>query len=455
MIKLIKPSNFPFYFINGELPLEIIEEIDEKCSYYIKNYEYLTGGWDGRVRLLQMSKKGNSFFPIGLLSVVESILQLNCVEYKIETHHKPYNSYNFDWFGFELREYQKQTIIDLKNEFHESGIVSLPTGAGKTLIGLHYAYQQKAPFMVVVHRKELLYQWVDEIKENLNIKAGIVGNGIEEWGEVCTVAMVQTLNQRITTKQTEEFKQYPLIIFDECHTIPSETAYKVAMHFLPKYRIGLSATPYREDNADIKIYGAIGMLTSVITPEYLIEKGYLAKPKFIYLKTKPMAIYQDDFNSIYVRGIVENEYRNNQIAENALKLIQSDKQVYIHVDRIKHGKILNKLIPNSFFISGASKNRLDIIKMFSNGEIKCVISTLLKEGVNVPSMDALIYASGKKSAVANIQTIGRVLRPQVGKNEAIIIDIADCGNRLLLQHFNQRKQNYIKVFGKLAKKELS
>ena len=65
-------------------------------------------------------------------------------------------------------------------------------------------------------------------------------------------------------------------------------------------------------------------------------------------------------------------------------------------------------------------------------------------------MDALIYASGKKSAVATIQTIGRVLRPQVGKNDAIIIDFKDNGNRLLLSHYNQRKQNYIKVFGNLV-----
>jgi superfamily II DNA or RNA helicase len=451
LITITKPSNFPFYFLNGTLPDDVFTQLDIALSYYIKDHEFLTGDWDGRVRLLQLSNKGNNFFPIGLIEKVESILICNNIDYKIQEYFNTYKEYDFNWLGFELRDYQVDAINCLQQQRNQSGIVSLPTGAGKTLIGLYWAYLNKTPFVVIVHRKELLYQWKDEIKLNLGIDAGIVGDGVEEWGDICTVAMVQTLHQKVKNKKP--LINYPLIIFDECHTIPADTAYKVAMSFLPKFRLGLSATPYREDNADIKIFGAIGLLSKTITPEYLVENGYLAKPIFIFQKLPPKVIYSEDFNTVYVKGIVENEERNKSIADWATKLVKDGRSVYIHTDRIKHGLLLKKMIPNSMFISGQSTNRQEIIKMFATGELSCLISTLLKEGVNIPSMDALIYASGKKSAVATIQTIGRVLRPQVGKNDAIIIDFKDNGNRLLLSHYIQRKQNYIKVFGKLVNTE--
>jgi len=452
MIVLSKPSNFPFYFINGKLPDEVTEELVKELSYYVKNHEYLSGDWDGKVNLIQESKKGNLYFPLGLIEKVEAILILNNIEYKTQEYFLDYKDYNFKWLGFKLRPYQEDAINYLEKQKNKSGIISLPTGAGKTLIGLYWAYKNKTPFLVVVHRKELLYQWIDEIKENLEIDAGLVGDGKEKWGEIATVAMVQTLYQKVKKKQTLEM-QYPLVIFDECHTIPAETAYKVSMSLLPNFRLGLSATPYREDNADLRIYGAIGLLATTITPERLVEEGYLAKPRFLYLKTKPISINSDDFNTIYTKGITENEYRNTLIAQTANAFILDGRLLYIHVDRIKHGLLLQKIIPNSVFISGSSKNRTEAIKLFSKGSISCLISTLLKEGVNIPSMDALIYASGKKSAVATIQTIGRVLRPQVGKKDAIIVDIADCGNKLLLSHYRQRRDNYIKVFGKLAEEE--
>ena len=260
--------------------------------------------------------------------------------------------------------------------------------------------------------------------------------------------MVQTLYQQL--KKENKLPTYPLVIFDECHTIPADTAYKVAMNMLPQHRLGLSATPYREDNADLKIFGAIGLLGKTITPEYLVEHGYLAKPVFIFQKLPPKIIYSNDFNTIYEKGIVENDDRNNAIKQWAEKLILDGRSVYIHVDRIKHGLKLQKLIPNSVFISSKSNNRQEVIKMFGSGSINCLISTLLKEGVNIPSMDGLIYASGKKSAVATIQTIGRVLRSQAGKKDAIIIDFKDSGNRILLSHYHQRKENYKNVFGKLV-----
>jgi superfamily II DNA or RNA helicase len=166
----------------------------------------------------------------------------------------------------------------------------------------------------------------------------------------------------------------------------------------------------------LKIFASVGELTASVSVPDLVDAGYLAKPRFQFLKPAPVSIKKNaPWARVYKEGIVANPYRNAAIVEKAFELLNDGRQVYIHVIQIAHGKYLANQIPGSVFVSGSSKDRREQIARFKNGELRCMISTLLKEGVNIPGIDALIYAAGYKSGVMTIQTIGRCLRVAPGK----------------------------------------
>ena len=189
----------------------------------------------------------------------------------------------------------------------------------------------------------------------------------------------------------------------------------------------------------------------------LVDRGILAKPEFRLLipnipydYSHKFAYYdKPTYASVYRDCIVGNIARNEMIAWQAKKLLAEGRQVYIHVSQIDHGEILNSMIPVSVVVFGTTKERRQIIEDYTNGKIRCLISTLLKEGVNIPSIDGLIYAAGGKSEISTIQTIGRAMRKKDDGRNAIVIDIHDTVDCYLSEHSQQREMTYIKVYGKL------
>ena len=106
---------------------------------------------------------------------------------------------------------------------------------------------------------------------------------------------------------------------------------------------------------------------------------------------------------------------------------------------------------NLHVVFGTSSDRKQIIEDYRNGKIKCLISTLLKEGVSIPSIDVLIYAAGGKSKISTIQTIGRALRIKEDGRDAIVIDVYDAVEAYLMEHSRERIKTYDKFYGKLFK----
>ena len=445
--------------MRGHLPATIFNKLDDLCSGYVENYErtekYQTGEWDGKFHLFVRTSTGSYRFPVGLMPTVMTALRAYEAGFEIHEPDVTYPTEGFKWVSdISLRKYQLDALMRLIRSHNGSGVISLPTGAGKTVIALQYAVARDLRFLVVVHRKELLYQWQEEIRAMLGIEATLVGDGNVDFSGRAVVAMVQTLYSLLRNKQLNSI-DFPLVFFDECHTLPAHTAYQVALKCSAKYRVGLSATPTREDKQELKIFASVGELTSSVSVSDLVDAGYLAKPRFQFLKPAPVSIKKNaPWARVYKEGIVANPYRNAAIVEKAFELLNDGRQVYIHVIQIAHGKYLANQIPGSVFVSGSSKDRREQIARFKNGELRCMISTLLKEGVNIPGIDALIYAAGYKSGVMTIQTIGRCLRVAPGKEDAIIVDFIDGGHRHLSDHTTERKRTYAHVFGKYFKDEL-
>ncbi len=427
----------------------IIEKAEPKIYFMI--YEALSykrdfGKWEKPESLYDPYEKS---FPVGLIPRVKRLLNSKGYRVRIIDEREVEGiKLNSEWNEkYKLRRYQQKAVR--KAIKAKMGVLALPVGSGKTVVGLRIVHELDLSALIVVHTKELLYQWKEKVEEVLGVEAGIVGDN--KWNEKpVTVAMIQTLLSRGADKLE---LPYAIVIFDECHrTSAAEKFYQLGMSLPQVYRFGLSATPWRRIRGEeIKIEGAIGPIIYEVKADELIREGFLAKPKFEIIQYKSkMPALAERYKELYEEMIMENEERNKAIVEKAIELAKEGHRVLIDVRRIDHGEILVKMLKdkgvNAEFLSSQSPNRWEIFEKFKRGEIQILVSTLLKEGVDIPEISAIILAGGGKSDIMTIQTIGRALRPKDGR-EAVIVDVQD-DDPLLFTHFIEREKALKHYYGK-------
>lgn len=459
MIKLNKSAKYPYVFINGTLSPTIIRALELETSFVVQNVDIVLKKmaekaekenkkpkpWDGRIRLMAQSKNGTYYVPIGLLPRVKKILKWFGVECEeslqfIESDEK----LNLKWCGHELRTYQVDAFIEAMTA--ERCIINLPTGAGKTLIGTRIIPAIDKPTLILVHRRELMQQWKEAIKNNTGIDATAFDDKNKSFGSV-TIAMVQSLHNYL---KKESLPIFDVLILDEAHHVPADTFYQVALKCDARYRIGLTATTEREDGSDLYMEAGLGQICISVSAEDLVAQQHLALPVFEFIDV-PGTSYTKyaKFQDEYKFGIVLNDTRNRAIAARAKQLIKDGRQVYIHVEQIAHGKLLSELIQIPFVYS-KTKERDEIIDRFRKGEEPAIVSTLLGEGVDIPNIGAIIMAGGRKTKIGTIQKVGRALRPGKEK-DAIIVDFIDKG-RHLSKHTHERYDAYCEFYGDYVKK---
>jgi superfamily II DNA or RNA helicase len=450
-----------------------VAAIDDVCSFWITGAEYSQqyrdGVWDGQRHLFR--KKGGMAFPTGLVSRIENLLKHRGIEFEVEDHRrKPPRGRPIRPAGPPLRDYQKRVLKTATQK--ERGVLQLATGAGKTIIAAHLIALKGLQSLFMVHTKDLLYQTIQVLETILGVPIGQIGDGRVQPQRV-TVATIQTAARALHVKIKKEpgdevpvwsddasalltlsdleivskvLHDAELAIFDECHHIPAESFYDIAMK-LPNayYRYGLSATPWRADRSDLMIEAALGPKLSIVSSTDLIKKGYLVKPKItmyqVYSKARKVV---RDYTFIYKTEVVENLERNSLIVESALHQVRQGKSVLILVNQVKHGRILEKMIEGAVFINGRDSSevrRKALDRLRQKQDQILIATTLADEGLDIPSLEVLILAGAGKSETRALQRVGRVLRPFPGKEKAIIIDFWD-ETLYLQQHSRQRLEIY-------------
>lgn len=145
----------------------------------------------------------------------------------------------------------RDTQIDAYNSYLEDpskGLICMPTGKGKSILGIYLAYKLKQKALVIVHKDDLVVGWKKDIEFCFNNKVvpKLIKAKKREIGDQITIATVQTLN-RLSPEELERIaSNFGMVIIDECHHCPSST-YGVIQSFSSPYKIGLSATPERKD----------------------------------------------------------------------------------------------------------------------------------------------------------------------------------------------------------------
>jgi len=450
----------PDWLATGPYPDGSPGVLDEELRYLAADVEHtdrFARGQDCHQYQLWESNNGNLFFPIGHLDNVKNVLDSLNTSYEVTGGRDTDQQVDYgEWTGHDLRPYQREAVDKFLQ--NKRGIVSLPTGCGKTELGLRIAYELQKPFIVLADSKDVAKEWMDRIPEALGVEPAKVYGGDRETGDV-QVALYQSCfdveknedGRNSYEVRDDVYLDHDLAIMDECHNVAPRAFSTVAMDVSAPYRLGLSATPERPDGHTPKVVGGTGSILVQKTPEEMIEKGYLAEPQWEILNPLNNKRYYREWRDEYEGEIVENGGRNNMIANAASTLVGKGKSpVLVSVERIPHGERLESLMEPMFgddvrFIHADSNDREEVIEAFRSGELPVLITTLLKEGFDCPELLGFINAGGMKSEISTIQSVGRALRRGSGENP-VLVDFADEG-RWVGDHFEIRMRHYRKFFG--------
>ncbi|MBW2356801.1 MAG: DEAD/DEAH box helicase family protein, partial [Deltaproteobacteria bacterium] len=181
--------------------------------------------------------------PRGFIRQVVDMCRQHGLGFRIEDRRRNLPPVDFAFQG-ELKPFQQKAVTDcLAKDF---GVLSAPTGSGKTVMALAVIAARRQPALIVVHTRELQDQWIERIGRFLGLppeRVGRIGGGrVAPAGEI-TVAMVQTLYKHLdAVVPTVGF-----LVVDECHRCPSRTFTEAVTAFDCRYMLGLSATPWRRD----------------------------------------------------------------------------------------------------------------------------------------------------------------------------------------------------------------
>jgi superfamily II DNA or RNA helicase len=333
----------------------------------------------------------------------------------------------------ELWDYQQDLVNQMLKD--DMGIMCAATGAGKTRMGAALVARRSVRTLYLVHTVDLLEQTVASMHEQLGIPIGVIGDGKNDPKDV-TVGMVQTLINM------DKVPPFDMVIADEAHHLPAETFFSVTAKFDARYVYGLSATPYRADKADMMIEAGAGPISARVSPSSLIKKGRLVRPVNRFIPVPQ----QTDFNRkmpgwmVYKKYIVNNDWRNAKVAEIAKQHVEKGDTFLIYVRQIEHGKKIIEHLKDFPYVTldgkDTSERRRKVFDQLKKKEIKLVLSTLVKEGVDIPSLDAMFNAAG---GTDTMQVVGRALRPAPGKTVATIYDFVDN------QHINLQGASWARI----------
>ena len=450
------------------LDLKWRQKLVNKFKYQIPYAYHLPavklGRWDGKIAFFQMS--GSTY--LNLVDQILPILEAGGVYVELEDRRIKHNlefklideNYlsNLIWPNnhpmagqpIVLRDYQVKTI----NKFLEApqSIQEIATGAGKTIItaALCRLVESYGRTLTIVPNKSLVTQTEEDFLA-CELDTGVYYGDRKEVGRYNTIATWQSLNvleKRAKDEHSVEFKEFVqginTVIIDEVHMAKADVLKRLLTGPFAHcgIRWGLTGTVPKQDYEFMGIKCSIGEVTHKIPAKELQDKGVLAKCHVNVLQTQDHPMFKNYQEEL--KWLTTDSTRTTWIAKTINDIVSSGNTLIL-VDRISAGKILQKKIKNSVFISGATKtlDRKEHYDEVSSAQTKVIIATygVASVGINIPRIFNLVLIEPGKSFVRVIQSIGRGIRKAEDKDHVQIWDItSSC--KFAKRHLTQRKKFY-------------
>lgn len=360
------------------------------------------------------------------------------------------------------------------------GVVVLPTGTGKTHLANMAIHKAQRPALVITPTIDLLNQWYDELAACFGTEVGLVGGG---YNEVKDLTVTTYDSAYINMDRFGD--RFGVVVFDECHHLPGPTYSLAATCCLAPFRLGLTATPERPDQAHLQLDHLIGpivyrreitQLRGHYLAEYQVETLYvnLAETERLrYEATRELyrTFLQESGIDMRRPGawgqfvwaahrspagkqayLAYREQKEISIASPAkLNLLEhlldrhnGDRVLIFTHDNATVYRIARRFLVPVITHQTKTKERREILQKFNSGEFPIVAtSRVLNEGVNVPEANVAVILSGTGSVREHVQRLGRILRKS-GDKQAHLYEVVTRGTA---EEFTSHRRRQHSAYG--------
>lgn len=432
-----------------------IWQAKEVLSFRQKGYQfsraYKRGQWDGTVHLMRQDGR----FAAGLMPWLVERLSKEGIEVVVNDRRPeplPVDNRLADIQSTVESWPHQSTAIEEAMRL-ERGVIWHPTAAGKTVVMGEIIRRVARPALVLVHRKDLMYQTAERfvsqfaaVGRNL---VGVIGDGRWE-PRLVTVATFQTLHLRLKERAgIEDWLRQEIgqVHVDEAHHLPAKSyEHVMAQMWSARWRLGYSATPFRSGDQEtfFRVASWLGPTIHRAFADELAEQGHLVPADIFMIRMRPQPVTYRRWPEAVRYGIVENEVRNGVICDLARRLHRTGSgPVVVLVERLAHGERLADELGCPFLAGDAPTNmRQQAWNAMRRRDLNLLVtSKIADEGLDIPPLTYLIMAGGGKAPYLTVQRVGRGMRTASEKERLFVFDFLDTG-KYLAAHARRRLQTY-------------
>lgn len=340
---------------------------------------------------------------------------------------------------------------------HDTGVLAATTAFGKTVIAAKLIAERNTNTLVLVHRQQLLDQWMARLHAFLDINAdrmGVIGGGRKRPTAVVDVAIIQSLVRK--GEVSDLVAGYGQLVVDECHHLSAVSFEAVARASKAKYVLGLSATVTRKDGHHPIIFMQCGPIRyrvdakkqAAVRP--FAHRVIVKKTAFRAERKKPDAL--GSIQGLYAL-LARDDLRNDMIFDDVLSALEMGRSPVVITERKDHLQLIAdriaKFAKNVIVLKGGMKpkerNRTtETLQAIPDGEERVIIATgrYLGEGFDDARLDTLFLTMPISWRGTLAQYAGRLHRLHTTKREVIIYDYVDEDEPVLAKMAAKREAGY-------------
>lgn len=344
---------------------------------------------------------------------------------------------------FRLRDYQQEAVQQFRGTAGNegSGVVVLPCGAGKTIVGIAVLESLQCETLILTSNTTSVRQWIEELEWRTSLTNEEIGEYSGEQRQVrpVTVATYQMLTHRRTKggpflhMNLFNERNWGLIIYDEVHLLPAPV-FRATAEIQATRRLGLTATLVREDGREGDVFSLIGPKRYDLPWKVLEQRGWIASVECTEMLVPMSAAWRRDYTYAGSREKFRLAAVNPVKLAAASRLLQEHKGAGVLII----GQYLDQLNELSAaldvpLITGKTpqRERDALYAAFNEGAIPVlIVSKVANFAVNLPDASVAIEVSGSfGSRQEEAQRLGRILRPKAGDNKAYFYTLVSGDSR--------------------------
>lgn len=397
--------------------------------------------------------------PRGCLDAIRDLASVNGIALSLSDERYAGQPLSVAFAG-KLRTDQEAAATEML--CHDIGVLCAPTAFGKTVTAAAIIARRGVNTLILVHRTELLKQWLERLHAFLSIGkegVGTVGGGKRKPTGKIDIAVMQSLSRQ--GEISELVENYGQVIVDECHHLSAFSFEAILKHAKAKYVLGLTATPMRRDGQQPIIFMQCGPIRYTAAKPAGAPQVMTVIPR--YSSSLSALTGESGIQDVF-RQLAADGDRTQLIAEDIVRSYREGRKVLVLTERTEHLEAikaaLGECIDSLFQLHGrmGRKQRAELILSLNAlpGDAPRVLlatGRLVGEGFDHPPLDTLVLAMPVSWKGTLQQYAGRLHREHDAKSDVRVFDYIDTGSPMLARMWEKRQKGYRAMGYKIDNRE--